>query len=81
MTNKSVNVYVPMLNWKSAVAMCCSSCALAYSILKGGSGYSLMTEFSLFILIILYSDHDIALVNAPESTSPSIVISPISSVR
>ena len=43
MTKVSVNVYVPMLNWMSAVAICCSSCAFAHSILKGGCGYSFIT--------------------------------------
>ena len=79
MTKVSVNVYVPMLNCMSAVAIGCSSWAFAHSILKGGCGYSSMTQFSLFILMALYSDHDMALMNAPESTRPSIVSSPNSS--
>ena len=53
MTNVSVKVYVPILNWMSAVTIGCSSWAFAHSILKGGWGYSFMTQLSLFILIAL----------------------------
>ena len=53
MTKVSVNVYVPMLNCISAVAIGCSSWAFAHSILKGGWGYSFMMQLSLFILIAL----------------------------
>ena len=37
----------------SAVAIGCSSCAFAHSILKGGWGYSFMTQLSVFILMAL----------------------------
>ena len=53
MTKMSVNVYVPMLNCISAVAIRCSRWAFAHSILKGGWGYSFMMQLSLLILIAL----------------------------
>ena len=40
-----------------------------------------MTQLSLFISIMLKCDHDIALMNAPESTNSSMVISPNSNGR
>ena len=49
MTNVSVKVYVPILNWMSAVAMGCSSWAFVHSILKGGCEYSFMTQLSVTV--------------------------------
>ena len=81
MTNVSVKVYEPILNCLSAVAMSFSIVTFALSILNGGCEYSLKMQFSVLLRIIVSSDNDMAFMYAPESTSPSRVISPSSSSR
>ena len=65
--------------------VCCSDGLLRMSVctfnLKGSWAYSSMTQLSLFILIMLFSDQDIVFMNAPEPTSSSMVFSPNSRGR
>ena len=75
-TNVSVNVNDPTFNWMPELAIGCSNWLFARLILSRGCRHSLKTQLSQLRSIILSSDHEMTMMKAPESTSPSFKIFP-----